>query len=569
MPVESLEFVIRIDEKTELSQRDFRMTSRPSTVDVPGGGKQVICQLSHEKPDLKVKLVYELLGDDFYTRKWLEIALPPQPHLINTIDVERLRIEDAALFLAGPDPKNQDWLQKHALTVRLGQPVFADNFFLGVEYPAAENSIDPAGWIALRQYIGRKMGAADDGEQEGGDRRRARHAVESRRRLVPEVHRPDPSGPRASIHPVGELVDNQAAHGSEGAADDRQSQGGVPRQGDSVECVPVSRALANQHVGIEPSSLSTRYGADQEATARDRLADGLMDGALGGGLSVESQGYETTDTGVPCFAAPKWGAYIEDQLLRHVKDWGLVCWKNDYTLYTCEKTDHGHLGGLYSVSAHADAMIDILQETRRIKPDFYAYDGFWLSPWWLMYVHTIWPDLTDFYVEYEFPGSNARDNQITSRDAHIYRRIMTDKFQVPLHSMMTCEPIRAVPPEVFRKMKGPEAPPSDSPPFVGDEDPLDRWTNNIVMHYCRGTTLTELYVSPWLLGDGFGDRLRNVMKWGIEHTDVSGSRHADDPGRPSAVAGLWIRSFSAGPAPGNRRPAESGVRPANGFGRAG
>ena len=160
MPVESLEFVIRIDEKTELSQADFCMTSRPSTIDVPGGGKRVIFQLSHEKLDFKVKVVYEVLPDDFYARKWLEIALPPTQHLLNTIDVERLRIQGASLFLAGPEPKNTDWVQKfyEPLTSRLGQPVFADNFFLGVEYPAAENSIDPAGWIAMRQYIGRKMG---------------------------------------------------------------------------------------------------------------------------------------------------------------------------------------------------------------------------------------------------------------------------------------------------------------------------------------------------------------------------------------------------------------------------
>ena len=86
--------------------------------------------------------------------------------------------------------------------------------------------------------------------------------------------------------------------------------------------------------------------------------------------------------------------------------------------------------------------------------------------------------------------------------------------------MMTCEPIRAVPPEVFRKTDASEAPLDDSPPFYGDEDPLDRWTNNVVMHVCRGTGLSELYVSPWLLEGGYGDNLRGVMKWGIEHTDV-------------------------------------------------
>ena len=130
LPADSLEFVIRIDGATELSQRDFRLISAPHAADVPGGGKRVICQLSHEKLNLTVKLVYEILGGDFYTRKWLEIALPPASHLINTIDVERLGVNGASLLIAGPDPKNRDQFQER-LTVRLGQPVFADSFFPG------------------------------------------------------------------------------------------------------------------------------------------------------------------------------------------------------------------------------------------------------------------------------------------------------------------------------------------------------------------------------------------------------------------------------------------------------
>ena len=192
----------------------------------------------------------------------------------------------------------------------------------------------------------------------------------------------------------------------------------------------------------------------------------------------------------------------------------MVCWKNDYTVYTCEKTDHGHLGGLYSVSAHADAMIDLLQKARRIKPNFYPYDGSWVSPWWLMYFNVIWPDLTDYRLEYEFPCSNVRDNQITSRDAHIYRRFVTDKFQFPLNSIMTSEPIRAMTLEDFQELHGSKTPRDVDTPFFGNEDPLDRWTNNIVMHYCRGTTLTELYVSPWLLGEGYGDNLRQRDEMG-------------------------------------------------------
>ena len=220
MSVDSLEFVLRIDGTTELSPRDFRLISPPSAVDVPGSGKRVICHLSHEKLNLKVKLVYELLGGDFYTRKWLEIALPPAPHLVNTIDVERLRMDGASLFLAGPDPRNRDQFQER-LTVRLGQPVFADNFFLGIEYPAAENSIDPAGWIALRQYVGRKLG------QQTWESKKAVIGVAPDtplnrvgdwfQKYIDRIR----VAPVSPIHPMAKLVDDEEANGSQGASDDR------------------------------------------------------------------------------------------------------------------------------------------------------------------------------------------------------------------------------------------------------------------------------------------------------------------------------------------------------------
>lgn len=525
LPIESLEFVIRIDENTELSQADFRITSQPSVIDLPGGGKQVICRLNHAKLGFDVRVVYEALPDDFYTRKWLEITPPSTQHLINTIDVERLRIQGASLFLAGPAPGNQDWLQKQytPLTTRLGQPVFADNFFLGVEYPAAENSIDSAGWITLRQYVGRKT---------------SQQTFESKKSVIGVA----PNTPlnrvgdwfqryidRIRVAPVRRFIQWESWWSTA-----RPTEAKVLMMIDKAKeefldkGIPLNAYLFSAHWQTDGWELNRKAFPNGLAPIKKRLdAIGLPMGfwmglTQGGGTSqwFNSHGYELTETGHPCFAAPKWGNRVANIFLELVKDCGMVCWKNDYTVYTCEKTDHGHLGGLYSVAAHADAMIDLLQRTRRINPDFYAYDAAWVSPWWLMHFNAVWPDLTDYRLEYEFPCSNVRDNQITSRDAHIYRRFVTDRFPFPLHSIMTSEPIRAMPLEDFQKLHGSQTPPDVGTPFFGNEDPLDRWTNNIVMHYCRGTTLTELYVSPWMLEGGYGDNLRQVMKWGIENTDV-------------------------------------------------
>jgi hypothetical protein len=522
IPVESSEFVVRIDGTAELPQRDFRLTSPPSLFDVPCG-KRLTCQLRHEKLNVTVKLFYELLDDDFYTRKWLEIALPPGPTLLKTVDIERLRLHGVSPLLAGPDPKRADQYQER-LTVRLGQPVFAADFFLGVEYPAAENSVDPAGWITLRQYVGRALG---------------RQTWTSKKAVIGVA----PGVPlnrvadwfqkyvdRIRVAPVRRFIQWQSWWTTKTPTEaktllmiDKVKEEFLDKG------VPLNVFLLDAHWQtngweVNPKAFPRGFEPIERRLQEIGLPLGLWMGLTQAGGTPQwlaAHGYETTkDPALPCFAAPRWGKHVARKLLGYVEDLDLACWKTDYTLYTCEKTDHGHLGGVYSVSAHADAMIDLQQAIRRIRPDFYAYDGFWMSPWWLMYVDAIWPDLTDFLVELEFPSTNARDSQITSRDAFIHRRLMTDKFQVPLHSIMTCEPIRAFPPNLFRKQDPSEAPPAEAPPFCGAEDPLDRWTNDIVMHYCRGTALTELYVSPWLLDHGYGDSLRGVMKWGIAHTDV-------------------------------------------------
>lgn len=522
IPVDSLEFVIRVDPGGELSPRDFRLISMPSIVDVPGGGKQVVCHLSHEKLNLQVKLVYELFGDDFYTRKWLETGLPPEPHVLNTVDLERLRINGASLFLAGPALGKNDQYQER-LTVRLGQPVFTDDFFLGVEYPATENSIDQEGWITLRQYVGRKL------EQQTWVSRKAVIGVAPNTPLNRVGDWFQKYIDRIRVAPVRRFIQWQSWWTTKKPTEEK-----VLLLIDKVKeefldkGIPLHAFLLDAHWQQKGWDVNREAFPNGLAPIKKRLSEvglpmGLWMGFTQGGGDrqwCESQGYETTDAGLPCFAGPKWREHVRQQLLRYVNECDLNCWKTDYTLYTCEKTDHGHLAGLYSISAHADAMIDIQREIRRRRPDFYAYDGFWMSPWWLMYVDAIWPDLTDFLVEEVFPGTNARDAQITSRDAYLYRRLKLDKFQVPMHSLMTCEPIRAATPEVFRKTDPSEAPLNETPPFQGTEDPLDRWTNDVVMHVCRGTGLTELYVSPWLLDNGYGDNLRAVLKWGIEHNDI-------------------------------------------------
>ena len=103
----------------------------------------------------------------------------------------------------------------------------------------------------------------------------------------------------------------------------------------------------------------------------------------------------------------------------------------------------------------------------------------WLSPWWLKYVDTVWMQhCADFGYNKEVVAYEPRDWAMTYRDAAIHQNLHGDRSQFPASGIMTIGII-----DGKRNRLG------------GENEPLDRWANNVVVNVGRGSMLKELYWS--------------------------------------------------------------------------
>jgi len=95
--------------------------------------------------------------------------------------------------------------------------------------------------------------------------------------------------------------------------------------------------------------------------------------------------------GALCTAAEPYKSMFKRALLHHVTRNNVSGFKFDGVTSVCNNPCHGHMTGLYSIEALADALIDILEEVRTVCPDvFYMYYWNFRSPWWLLWGNTIY-----------------------------------------------------------------------------------------------------------------------------------------------------------------------------------
>ena len=105
---------------------EAHVASRDVT-DTPAGGKRVTLHLAPAR-GAGIDLVYELNPGDFFTRQWLRIAKPQQ----------------GTLFLEWVAPASNEWGVPRFSLGGFGQPLFAEDLFLGLEYPTGINTADGA-----------------------------------------------------------------------------------------------------------------------------------------------------------------------------------------------------------------------------------------------------------------------------------------------------------------------------------------------------------------------------------------------------------------------------------------
>ncbi len=154
-----------------------------------------------------------------------------------------------------------------------------------------------------------------------------------------------------------------------------------------------------------------------------------------------------------------------------------------------------------------NSLIRLLLEMKRISPDvfisltsFYPFpeplpNTAWLSPWWLMYVDTVWSGGYDtgYVNSYQL---SLRDQAITYRDGIIYSDFSKKGISFPINSIMTHGFVDGTLNRIG-----------------GNNESDNNWTKGIIMEFGRGTQMQELYITPGLLTSSKWSILNKWIIW--------------------------------------------------------
>ncbi|UBM63438.1 alpha-galactosidase [Candidatus Sulfidibacterium hydrothermale] len=198
-----------------------------------------------------------------------------------------------------------------------------------------------------------------------------------------------------------------------------------------------------------------------------------------------------------CLAGKNYSRLFQQRVTSMVRNDHVGYFKWDGIQFSCSNPTHGHPVGIYSRRAVLQSVIAKCKAVRAIDSSVYLNitTGTWLSPWWLQYANQIWMDAAD-YAFSDVPSVSRRDNAMTYRDYALYDDFKVRNMWIPMANLMTHGIIKG---RLENISKGGE--------------PLDRFTNNVVLYFARGISMWELYISPDILTTAEWEVLSQAIKW--------------------------------------------------------
>jgi hypothetical protein len=225
----------------------------------------------------------------------------------------------------------------------------------------------------------------------------------------------------------------------------------------------------------------------------------------------QQQGFEVNDHGF-ALSGPNYFKRFEQICLDAIKESGVNQFKFDGTADTTSRFPTSEFGSDF------DAVIQLIQDLRRQKPDVYVNvtTGTWPSPFWLLFADSIWRGGADN----GFAGGVGSDRQqwITFRDATTYRNIVQKGPLYPLNSLM-----------LHGIITGRHAGHLSVDP--NHDLAAEAWS-----YFGSGTQCQELYITPERLSAGEWDTIAEAARWARDDADTLADTHwiGGDPGQLQA-----------------------------------
>src|SRR5580698_1860735 len=459
--------------------------------DTPAGGKRLTLHLAPAR-NTAVDLIYELNPGDFFTRQWLHIAKPRQ----------------GTIFLEWVAPASNEWGVPRFTLGGFGQPLFAEDLFLGLEYPTGLNTVTGSE-VTLGGNVG--LNIADGGFTSESAVMGVAAAGLVHQQFLDYVA-------KMRVAPVRPYLLYNSWYDLQRLAMNHDN---------TLERVPTFQKLLLGKYGLHLDSFVLDDGWDDMhklwAIDQQRFPGGFTDltsalktidshlgiwfGPIGGydqrevriaAAKAAGNGIEISSDGrYFCTAGKNYSRLFADTLLKYQKDYGINYFKLDGIVFGCNAPDHGHPQGVYSDEATARTFIDLLGKLRAQDPKVFLNitTSIWLSPWWLKYADTVWMGGSDSGYLPSVPTLAPRQSAISYRDSVLYDDFVTHKMQFPISSLMTHGIIKGK-----ANMLG------------GEKEEIEDFRDEVVHYYSVGNMMYELYISPEILSQEEMDVLGNVTK---------------------------------------------------------
>jgi Melibiase len=379
---------------------------------------------------LKVTEVVETYVHRRYQRKWLEVDWSGKDDvLVKRIDVEEI------LF--------GWWYRATPSHLGYGQPVFAGDLYLGLEYPGAETG--QAGYTYLRYYPGRSArGGLKSKTAILGVAKDSSEVREAFFHNYLDTLRPQSLQPFVlyNLHGIGQPNANRLIQGLNVIAPEAQ------KAGLQIDSFVIDDGWQDKTTVWQPDSILFPDGFASVANAIKRVKSRLGLWLAPDGFTLDThwgdlRSLEVTHVGQRgsngryCIAGPHYSAELKKVLRHYVIDNGVNYFKFDYNDFGCEVATHGHPIWRAGKDAQIDAYIDMLKYVKSLSPRVHIAitTGMWMSPWWTLYADWVWLGGSD--MGYEVPSLTSHDSAMTYRDSVLYDDFRVKKYVFPFSAVMT------------------------------------------------------------------------------------------------------------------------------------
>lgn len=481
----------------------------------------------HQEVDWQVNMVFTLERGKHYMRKYLEITVPDsQRHLarLDYIDFEPMRLPEGCVTWTHP-VMEQGVGGVSGYYISLGQPVYIQGMFFGLEFPAAETEIDGNKIVRIRYYSGKsfEMLASESRLDDGGTFTTWKEVAGATRSTDIDVIQTDFF---SYIHDISVPVDFRIQYNSwydfmmnideNNILDSfREVERGLTQNGvRPIDSYVVDDGWNAYGPWLEENkakfwSFNSKF-PNELSTPSDlshRLASdfGLWLGPRGGYnyyikfarfLEENGNGKLNRNSSDICTNHKVYCEKLKSFFLDCQQRFDVNYWKLDGFLVRPPQPDpqgnyiSGGYQGMYYVTEHWERWIDIFQAMRDQRGE--KRNDLWInltcyvnpSPWFLQWGNSVWMQNSQDIGRLNVKRPSQLDQLLSYRDDRYFDFVKTRAFQFPLAHLYNHDPIYGSTANLAGKMND------------------DEFRTYLMMMATRGTAFWELYYSYNMMNEG-------------------------------------------------------------------